>query len=139
MAKKSSVSLGSTNTLIQIAVALFFISLGFLEITAYNSGVSEFTRSVSKAFGGKNDVMSIIIAVLELVSGIIILGSVFMPVQGRILFISSFAIGIFWLIKIIMAYFLNNFIEPGFFVWLNRLAIDLLVLASLWMVNRENN
>ena len=139
MAKKSSVSLGSTNTLIQIAVALFFISLGILEITAYNSGVSEFARSFSKAFGGKNDIMTIIIAILELASGIIILGSIFVPVQQRLLFIATFAIGIFWLVKIIMSYFLNNFIEPNFFVWLNRLSIDLLVLASVWMVNRESS
>ncbi len=139
MAKKSSISLGSTNTLIQIAVALFFISLGILEITAYNSGASEFARSFSKAFGGKNDIMSIIIAILELVSGIIILGSIFVPVQQRLLFIATFAIGIFWIIKIVMAYFLNNFIEPNFFVWLNRLSIDLLVLASVWMVNRETS
>jgi hypothetical protein len=139
MAKKSSVSLGSTNTLIQIAVALFFISLGILEITAYNSGASEFTRSLSKAFGGKNDVMSIIIAILELVSGIIILGSIFVPVQQRLVFIATFAIGIFWLVKIILSYFLNNFIEPNFFIWLNRLSVDLLVLASVWMVNRESN
>ncbi|MCK5674925.1 MAG: hypothetical protein KAH95_16210 [Spirochaetales bacterium] len=139
MAKKSSISLQSTDKLIQIAVGLFFITLGILEIAAYNSGASELTRSVSRAFGGKSDIMSIIFAILELVSGLIILGSIFVTVQQKLVFIASFAIGIFWLIKIIMAYFMSNFMEPDFLVWLNRLAIDLLVLASVWMINRQSN
>ena len=139
MAKKNSVSLGNTGTLIQIAVGLFFITLGIVEIMAYNSGASEFIRSVSKAFGGKNDILSLIIAILELVAGIMILGSIFVPVQQRLVFIATFAIGIFWLVKIILSYFLNNFVEPNFFIWLNRLSVDLLVLASVWMANRESS
>ena len=138
MAKKNSISIGSPRILIQIAVALFFISLGIVEIIAYNSDANEFVRSVTKAFGGKNDVINIIIAILELVSGIIILGSIFIPVKKKVLFIATFAIGIFWLVKIIIYFFINNFFEPNFFIWLNGISVDLLVLASVWMVNRSS-
>jgi hypothetical protein len=137
MAKKSSTSLGNTQTLVHIAAALFFITLGIVELTAYNSGVSEFTRSATKAFGGKNDISNIIIPILELISGIIILGSVFVPVKKRLLFIATFVIGVIWVIQIIVYFFMNNIFEPNFFVWLNRLAVDLLVLAAVWMINRS--
>jgi len=138
MAKKSSVSLSNTGTLIQIVLGVFFITLGILEMTAYNSGGSEVLRSVSKAFGGKSDILSLVFAILELVAGIVILGSVFIPLQQRFVFIITFALLIVWAIKIILSLFMNDFLEPGFFVWINVLALDLLILVSIWTVNRSS-
>ena len=138
MAKTKSESSGNKQTLMDIAVALFFITLGIVELTAYNSGASEFARSANKAFGGKNDISNIIIPILELISGIIILGSIFVPVKKRVLSTATFVIGVIWIIQIVVYFFTNNIFEPNFFIWLNRLSVDLLVLTALWMINRAS-
>ncbi len=65
--------------LLQIAVGVFFLLLGLQGIMHYNSDISGLGRALAKTFGGKINYISITIAVLELVSGVIILGGLLYP------------------------------------------------------------
>ena len=123
--------------LLQIAVGIFFLLLGLQGIIHYNSDLSGFGRAFTKAFGGKVDYVNIAISILAMLSGIIILGGLFVPMKNSTLMIASFAVFIFWALKILYFFFFNNFLEPDFIVWLQRLALDCVVLMSVWIINRK--
>jgi hypothetical protein len=137
MAKKAHQGLLSPQAVLQLVVALFLITLGIVGIINYNSDLNQFTRAVAKAFGGRDNVLNMVIAITELVSGIIIGGALFVSSSKNLLFLASFIVLALWIIRILYFFFLNNIFEPDFLIWLNRLSLDLVVGASLWIVSRR--
>jgi uncharacterized membrane protein YphA (DoxX/SURF4 family) len=123
--------------LMQIAVALFLITLGIIGIVYYNSRFSEWGRSIDRFFGSPSNPINIIVAIAELVAGIIIALALFTPVAGRAAWIASLVMVIVWIVKILWIYFLNSIFDPTFIIWLNGLAVALIVLIGLWVVNRK--
>lgn len=123
--------------LLQIAVGLFFLLLGLQGVIHYNSDLSGFGRAFAKAVGGKVNYLNVAIAVLEMISGIIILGGLFVPMKNSTLMIASLFVFVFWALKIVYFFFFNNFLEPDLIVWLQRLSLDCVVLMSLWIINRK--
>jgi uncharacterized membrane protein YphA (DoxX/SURF4 family) len=124
-------------TILQIVVAVFLITLGLIGIIHYNSDLAQLGRGMSKLFGRANNPLNLIVAIVELVAGVIVLAGVFMAVKSRLLYAATLVIAILWIIQIIISFFASNFAEPDFIVWLNRLAADLVVLLSLWVINRR--
>ncbi len=133
---RTRISLDAT-LLMQIAVALFLISLGIIGIVYYNSRFSEWGRSIDRFFGRADNPINIIVAVAELVAGIIIAFALFTPVPGRAAWIASLVMVIVWIVKILWIYFLTSIFDPTFIIWLNGLAVSLIVLIGLWVVNRK--
>ncbi len=123
--------------LLQIAVGIFFLLLGLQGIMHYNSDISGLGRALAKTFGGKVNYISITIAVLELISGVIILGGLFVPMKNSTLMIASLAVFIFWAVRIAYFFFVNNFTEPDLLTWLQRLSLDCVVLMSVWIIQRK--
>lgn len=123
--------------LMQIAVTLFLITLGIIGIVYYNSRFSEWGRSIDRFFGRADNPINIIVAVAELVAGIIIGFALFTPVPGRAAWIASLVMVIVWIVKILWIYFLNGIFDPTFIIWLNGLSVSLIVLIGLWVVNRK--
>ncbi len=123
--------------LLQIAVGLFFLLLGLQGVIHYNSDLSGFGRGLAKAFGGRVNYLNIAIAVLEMISGIIILGGLFVPMKNSTLMIASLFVFVFWALRIVYFFFFNNFLEPDLIVWLQRLSLDCVVLMSVWIINRK--
>nr|MDA3810608.1 hypothetical protein [Spirochaetaceae bacterium] len=109
-------------------------------ITNYNSGLSEFGRSVNDLFGSNNDFIPILFSVLQLVAGVLLLVSLFTGfIPGRVLSISLLVIFIFWAITIVMKYFMNDLFEPDFVSWLARVSPQLVILSSLWLITKSSN
>ncbi len=123
--------------LLQIAVGIFFLLLGLQGIMHYNSDISGLGRALAKTFGGKVNYISITIAVLELISGVIILGGLFVPMKNSTLMIASLAVFIFWAVRIAYSFFVNNFTEPDLLTWLQSLSLDCVVLMSVWIIQRK--
>jgi uncharacterized membrane protein YtjA (UPF0391 family) len=123
--------------LMQIAVVLFLISLGIIGIMYYSSRLGEWGRSVDRFFGRPNNPVNIIVAVAELVAGIILGFALFVPIPGRAAWIASIVMVIIWIVKILWTYVLNGIFEPDFIVWLNGVSVALIVLVGLWIVNRN--
>ncbi len=123
--------------LLQIAVGVFFLFLGLRGVMHYNSDVSGLGRALARTFGGKTLYIAVTIAVLELLSGIVILGGLFVPMKNSTLMIASFAVFVFWAVNIVYFFFINNFAEPDLFLWIQRLALDCVVLMSIWIINRK--
>lgn len=135
MAKKK-VSLG-TDTILQlvVGVALFFI--GLLTIINYNSTGREVQRFLTDTFGGKSDVLDLVFGILLLVSGVFVAGALVLPLENKLLFLMTLIAFVVWAIRIILIYFVNDIFEPDFVNWAAPFCVDLIVLTSLWMVNRK--
>jgi hypothetical protein len=123
--------------LMQIAVVLFLISLGIIGIMYYNSRLGEWGRSIDRFFGGSNNPINLVVAIVELIAGIIIGFALFVPVPGRAAWIAGLVMVIIWIVKILWIYVLNGIFEPSFIVWLNGLSVALIVLVGLWIVTSK--
>ena len=124
-------------TILQIVVAIFLITLGLIAIVHYNTDMARLGRGMNKLFGRANDPLNLVVAIAEIVAGVIVFAGVFLAVRSRLLYGATLVIAILWIIQIILSFFASNFAEPDFLIWLNRLAADLVVLLSLWVINRR--
>ncbi|HVO39086.1 MAG TPA: hypothetical protein VMV03_08665, partial [Spirochaetia bacterium] len=75
--------------------------------------------------------------IIELAAGVVIVGALFIMVQNRIIYVLTLIIAILWVVEIIIAFIAEGIFQPNFIVWLNRLAADLIILLSLWLINRR--
>lgn len=135
MAKKN---LSSPIMFLQISVSAYLILLGITGIANYNSDLNRLGRAVIQAFGGRTDIWGLLVSILCLVSGAIILLALFINIKTKLLYYTALGIGIFWLIQILFAFFLNNnLFEPEFLSWLARLSLDVVILAGIWEISRK--
>jgi hypothetical protein len=149
MAKKRTVSKGrSTATtktvwrvdtlfVLQIVVAVFLLTLGLMGLVDYDSGWSRLGRDVNRLFGGANNPITVIVAVVELVAGVLLAAALFVPVRTRLLYGTTLVIAIAWAVWIVLDLFINGIFEPSFLKWLNQLAETLVLLLALWLINRK--
>jgi uncharacterized membrane protein YphA (DoxX/SURF4 family) len=128
---------GTTLFVLQIVVAGFLITLGLVGLIHWDSDPARFGRGLTRAFGGSNSPMALIVAIVELLAGIVVLAGVFTRVRGGLLSAATLVIAILWAIQIIVSFFARDIFEPDFWIWLNRLAMDLIVLLALWLINRK--
>lgn len=135
--KKAAFDADATLLVLQIVVAAYLITLGLVGLIQWDSGAAQFGRGLNRAFGGSNNPVSLIVPIVELAAGVIVLAGVFVQVRGRLLFAATLLIAILWLFQIIVSFFARDIFEPNFWVWLNGLAADLIVLLALWLVNRK--
>ena len=137
---------GTSIFFLQLAVAVFFLSAGIVGIINYNSTGNEVSRAVGdaveKIFGvtqsyRANVNLNLVIAILELISGgMLLVGSV-ISFSGRGGFFAALIIFALWILKIIYSHFLYDFMQPDILVWLYRVSPDLVILAALWMVTKR--
>ena len=123
--------------LLQIAVGLFFLLMGLQGLINYDSYGSQATRFVNDLFGNNNNVINIIVSIGAFVSGIIILGGLFIPLKNSTLMIATLVVFIFWALKIAYFYVANNLLEPDVITWLQNLSLDCVILMSVWIINRK--
>jgi hypothetical protein len=123
--------------ILQIVVGVFLITLGLIGIIHYNSDLAQFGRGMGKLFGRSGNPLNMIVAIVELGAGVIVFAGLFLAVKSKLLYSATLVIALLWIIQIVISFFAANFAEPDFIVWLNRLAADLVVLLSLWLINRK--
>lgn len=132
MASKKGISITSIFFL-QLCLGVFFLMLGIVGLGHYNSKLSEVAR-----FFGRNDTMSIIMSVIELVMGGILILGLFVTVSGSIARIFSIALFALWAVYMFINFFMNkSFLEPSEVVWCYNFSWHAIILASLWVVGRK--
>ena len=148
MAKKRSVSNSrrpavvktawrvDTLFVLQIVVAVFLITLGLIVMVGWNWNPSRFEQAVTRAIGRPRDPVNLVVAIVELVAGILLAAALFVPVRARWLYLTTLVIAIVWVIQIVLARFVYNDFDP-FLTWLNQLTGDLVLLLALWLINRK--
>jgi len=123
--------------ILQILVAVFLFTLGLMGLVDYDSGWSRLGRDINRVFGGANDPFTVIVAVVELVAGVLLAAALFVPVSTRWLYWTTLVIAIVWAVRIVLFLFVSRIFEPTFLAWLNQLAADCILLLALWMINRK--
>ena len=122
---------------IRIVVALFLFTLGLIGIIDWNSGMAQFGRSMNRLFGTGNNPLNIIVAVMEMVAGVIVFAGLFVNVRSRLVYWLTMIIAILWVVEIFIGFFAQGPFEPDFLIWLNRLCADVIILLALWLANRK--
>jgi hypothetical protein len=122
---------------LQIVVAVFLFTLGLMGLIDYDSGWARLGRDIHRLFGRANDPVTVIVAVVELVAGVLVLAALFVPVKTRWLYWTTLVIAVAWAVWIVLDLFVNGIFEPSFLKWLNQLAQTLILLLALWMINRK--
>ncbi len=124
--------------LLQIFIALFFALSGLLYLTGYNTAGAQFIRGVGKLFG-KNDLWRVIVALIQLFSGLVLFVGTFIRSNQRSLFFASLTITVLWIINIVMQYFMESFLHPSLMIWLRDLSMQMIILSGLWAITRQYN
>jgi uncharacterized membrane protein YphA (DoxX/SURF4 family) len=137
MARKNVFDMGNAVFVLQIVVAVFLITLGLVGLIHWDSDPARFGRGLTRAFGGSNSPLALIVAIVELLAGIVVLVGLFTGVRRGLLYAATLVIAILWAIQIVVSFFARDVFEPDFWIWANRLAMDLIVLLALWLVNRK--
>jgi len=133
---KRSVSFDAI-TVMQIVVAVFLFTLGLIGLVDWNSSLAQFGRSVNRFFGRADNPLNLIVAVVEMAAGVIVFIALFITVANRLIYVLTLVIAILWVVEIIVAFFGQDPFKPDFLVWLNRFAADVIILLSLWLINRK--
>lgn len=131
MTKRSGLSLNSL-LLLQLALGVFFLVLGISNLTNYDSGMSELKRAF-----GKNDTLSLITAIVELVMGAVLVLGLFMSVSADLAKLFGLALFALWAVYMIITFIAKNFLEPNFLTWLYGFSWHSIILISLWIVWRK--
>ena len=124
--------------LLQIFIALFFALSGLLYLTGYNTAGAQFIRGVGKLFG-KNDLWRVIIALIQLFSGLILFVGTFIRSNQKSMFFASLAITILWVVNIGIQYFMESFLHPSLMIWLRDLSMQMIILSGLWAIAKQYN
>ncbi len=111
--------------------------MGLQGIINYDSYGSQATRFVNNLVGNNSNLINIIVSIGALVSGIIILGGLFIPLKNSTLMIATLLVFIFWAAKIAYFYVANNLMEPNLLTWLQNLSLQFVILMSVWIINRK--
>ncbi len=125
-----------TNLLIlTIALALFFIITGFISIMNYDNPANQLGRAISSIVGrGGNSTFALIVAIAQLIIGVVLLIDVFLPIRENTMMIVKLVIFGAWAAYVVMTHFLGNFMEPDFLNWFAPLTEDAVILAALWVI-----
>ncbi len=127
----------ATLTTLQITVAVYLATLGITGISVYSSGGSEFLQRFAQIFGGGTGSLDLVVAILELVAGVLVFFALF-PFTGiRWRFAACFISAVLWLVWVFYSLVFHNVLQPTVIAWLNRLALDLVVAVSLWLVSSQ--
>ncbi len=123
--------------ILQIVLAVFLITMGLAGIMNYDSDLAKIGRGFNRLIGQTNNPLNLVMAVLELVAGVIVLGALFVPGKKSLVNILTLAVAVLWVIRIIIGLSASEAFKPDFAIWINNLAADLIVLVSLVLVNRK--
>jgi uncharacterized membrane protein YphA (DoxX/SURF4 family) len=127
-------SMNLSTFFLQLCLGVFFLVLGITDLTNYNHPalLSEIGR-----FFGKNETLSLVMAVVEIVMGAVLILGLFMSASADITRLLGIALFILWALYMVVAFFVQGFLEPNLLTWLYRVSWHSVILISLWIVGRR--
>ncbi|QEN09350.1 hypothetical protein EXM22_15700 [Oceanispirochaeta crateris] len=135
---------------LQLAIALFFLILGFQGIISNMSQNSGFAQQVARFLNAENPAVQkteLVMGIFSLVAGILLLLGLFRFGDFRLVVVSSVLIFIFWLTRLIMVRFMTELVirngnisfMPDFSTWLLAVSTDVIILCSIWTIARRSS
>ncbi len=124
--------------LLQLSLAIYFLTLGVIGILTYNSPGSELARAFSSFFQtGNSGVIDLVISIVQVLSGLVVLASLFVRVSRSGLYFAIVIVLVIWLVQIAYYRVIIGLLEPEFWSWLNVISRELVIAAGLWVVARD--
>jgi uncharacterized membrane protein YphA (DoxX/SURF4 family) len=118
--------------LLRISLGVFFLVLGIQGLMMHTSRTSEIFR-----WFGRNDTLSIIVSVIQVLAGSLLIIGLFVPVGSGIFRLLSLGVLILWGVYMVMTLFLKNFLQPDTLSWLYKTSWSCIILTSLWIVTAK--
>jgi hypothetical protein len=132
MATKPASSLNPAFFL-QLFLGVFFLTLGIIGLGNYDSGMSKVAR-----FFGRNDALRIIMAVVELVMGVVFVLGLVLSVPSGMTKLLTWVLAALWILYIVINFFLDKtFLEPNLLVWLFNISWHAVILVAIWAVGER--
>lgn len=130
----------STVTILSIALGVFFLVAGIYGIAGTTGTMSELERGINKLLGqSDNTAITLVISVLEIISGAIMLLAPFGVLQRGILNVAVILVFVFWGVNTGLEFFVyGEPFEPSTLAWLKGLALNLVVLLAVWQVRESD-
>ncbi len=133
---------------LQLAIALFFLILGFQGIISNMSQNSGFAREMAKFINAENPAVQkteLVMGIISLVAGLLLFLGLFRFGDSRLVVVSSVLIFIFWLVRFVMVRFMTELVirngniifYPDFSTWLLSVSMDIIILCSIWTIARR--
>lgn len=126
----------SASTLAILAAGLYLVLTGIQIMVEFTSQGAQLSRGVSAFFGGDRSMQFLpaFFAVLEILSGAVLLLSPFGMIRANLLRIAFLIVLVFWAARIVLDFFVfTPVFGPTVMLWLKDFAGSLLVLAVIWM------
>ncbi len=119
---------------LQLSLGVFFLMLGIMGLGGYDSGLSRVAR-----FLGRDDTLRVVMAVVELVMGVIFVLGLFVSVSADLSKIFVIALFVLWALYMVLNLFLNDsFFKPNAVTWFYNLASNSVILVSIWIVGSRS-
>lgn len=136
---KTSLQALASRKALQLLVAILFVSMGLVGFSTGRGTGGEFSRQLSRMFGGDREFLLYILSTLELLCGIFLGAALFVSsIPEKFVKISMTAIWIFWLALIVILDILTvdfgRFDGSGWFTWIEQVVLHLIVLASIMQI-----
>jgi hypothetical protein len=134
MTRPGTTNMGSLFFL-QIMTGVFFIIVGLQVLLDFNSTGGQITMGISRMFGRLDYVIQITIAVLELLSGIVIIAALFVSVRESMVRLAMLIIIVIWAARMVYVYFIaREVFKPAVLTWLKDISLDGIILMALWLL-----
>jgi uncharacterized membrane protein YphA (DoxX/SURF4 family) len=126
--------------ILQLALGLFFILTGLEVLMYYQSLFGSLEKTLANFFGNTQQVIANVIAVVEIVSGAILIISLLIPMgRGAFNFI-VLLIFILWIAWIVYFDFIAKAVfQPNWLTWLKELALHIIVLIGIWATRARSS
>jgi phage shock protein PspC (stress-responsive transcriptional regulator) len=124
----------SVGTWLQVATGVFFVTLGIAELSAQDAWFGGIFAGVSQPFGPEGDVVNVVASLVELVGGVGLLAMLFVPFSPGVYRGLIIATLVVWGLRVLYHRVFTDVAEPDPVLWLNAIALDLIVGFVLWML-----
>lgn len=118
--------------ILQLALALYFILLGYFSFQAYGFDGNYFVGLRS------DNVIMFVSGCITAVCGLILVGGLFNLSRKGAVSIAAIVVFVLWLVRIVYFRFINGSYAAGISSWLMELTVDVIILISIWIVSKKN-
>lgn len=122
---------------LDLLMALFLLTTGIVTLIHYNSDLSRFGRALGEAVGVSQGPLILIVAIVQVVTGLLFIISLFAVLPARLPLLFGLALVLIMVVEIVNGYFIESLMKPGFLIWLSSLSRELLILVLLWQTTRR--
>ncbi|MFW6363731.1 MAG: hypothetical protein ACOC0D_07805 [Spirochaeta sp.] len=121
--------------LLQLSLGIMFSVLGIAGLSGATAGASGIIHELDSLFGGSQGVFAVVIAVIQLVAGVLLLLSLFGMIKENITQVLLLLILVLWAIELVLQFVMGGrFLQPNVLTWLGNIAPYMVIFAGILVI-----